>query len=327
MPAVLVIIVAFNSGPDLQRAIDALAGQGFRDWTAVVWDNASSDGSTEALRLPPRVRLHRSPENLGFAEANNRAAELADSRWIACLNPDAFPEPGWLQALVEAGERTGAASVGSVQLTDADPTVLDGLGDCYSIGGVAWRGGYLRPRAEYVVEDAEIFAPCAAAALYRRDAFAAAGGFDPSYFAFFEDVDLGLRLRLAGERAVVASAAVVRHVGGGSADKVSGFAEYHGMRNLVRTFVKAMPLALWPLALPAHAVSLVVMLWIGRKRGVLDHRWRGVIDGWRGVGPYLIENLRTRGKRLDRLLPFLAISPWSLRARRPIRRPLRPGPS
>jgi GT2 family glycosyltransferase len=322
--SVLVVIVAFNSGPDLQRAIDGLAGQTFREFQAVVWDNASSDGSTDELRLPPNVRLHRSPDNLGFAAANNRAAALGPSRWIACLNPDAFPEPGWLAALVEAGERTGAAAVGSLQLHDADPALLDGVGDVLSIGGVAWRGGYLRPRAAYHLGEAEIFAPCAAAALYRRDAFESAGGFDERYFAFFEDVDLGLRLRLAGHSAVFAPDAVVRHVGGGSASKVSGFAERHGLRNLVRTFAKSMPLVLWPIALPAHLVSLVVLLWIGYKRGVLGPRWQGLVEGWAGALPYIAQNLRTP-KRVSAVLPFLVFNPLSLRQRRPVlRRPARP---
>jgi N-acetylglucosaminyl-diphospho-decaprenol L-rhamnosyltransferase len=324
VPHVLVVIVAYNSGGDLQRAVDALERQTYADWSAIVWDNASSDGSVDTLRMGGRVQVVRCPENLGFAEANNRAAALGEGRWIACLNPDAFPEPDWLERLVACGEQTGVAAVGSVQLTDVDPAILDGLGDCYSLGGVAWRGGYLRPRATYSISLAEIFAPCAAAALYRRDAFEAAGGFDPRYFAFFEDVDLGLRLRLAGERAVLAPGAVVRHVGGGSADKVSGFAEFHGLRNLIWTFAKSMPLALWPIALPAHLVSLAVLLWIGRKRGVLAPRWRGLVAGWGGAAPFLAENVRRRRKRLGRVLPFLAFSPWSLRARRPILRPWRP---
>ena len=324
-PPVVVVIVAYNSGPDLQRAVDALGAQTYPDFQGVVWDNASTDGSVEALRLPSRIGLHRSAENVGSAAGNHRAAALLPgARWIACLNPDAFAEPGWLAALVAAGESTGAAAVGSLQLHDPDPALLDGVGDVLSIGGVAWRGGYLRPRADYNLREAEIFAPCAAASLYRRDAFEAAGGFDERYFAFFEDVDLGFRLRLGGHRAAFAPAAVVRHVGGGSASKVSGFAERHGLRNLVRTFVKDMPLVLWPLALPAHFVSLAVLLWIGWKRGVLGPRWQGLVEGWAGAAPYLAENLRTP-KRLGGVLPFLVWNPLSLRARRPVlRRPARP---
>lgn len=323
MPAVLVVIVAYNSGADLQRALDGLAGQTFEDWEAVVWDNATTDGSTDSLRLPPRTRLVRSAENLGFAAGNNRAAALTGSRWIACLNPDAFPKPDWLAELVEVGERTGAAAVGSLQLRDDDPGLLDGAGDVLSIGGVAWRGGYLHPCADFDLPEGEILAPCAAAALYRRDAFEAAGGFDERWFAYFEDVDLGLRLRLAGGRCLLAPRAVVRHVGGGSSSKVSGFAERYGMRNLIRTFAKSMPLAFWPVALPAHLVSLAVMLWIGWRRGMLAPRWRGVVEGWSGAWPYLRENARLRRKRLSAVWPFLVWNPAHLRGRIPVIRPSR----
>lgn len=322
MPAVLVVIVAFNSGSDLQRAVDALGKQTFTDFEAVVWDNASTDGSARALVLPPRVRLHLSPDNLGFAAGNNRAAELSDSRWIACLNPDAFPEPDWLERLVEAGERTGAASVASLQLLDRDPTLLDGAGDHMSIGGVGWRGGYLKPRADYPLAECEVFSACAAAALYRRDAFEAVGGFDERYFAFFEDVDLGFRLRLAGGACVLAPQAVVRHVGSGSASKVSGFAEYHGLRNLVWTFAKDMPPALWPLAVPAHLISIAMLLWGGVRFNTLGPRWRGLVAGWSGAAPFLAENWRRRRRHPARIWPFLALNPWTLKTRKPIFLPI-----
>ncbi|MFN3398776.1 MAG: glycosyltransferase family 2 protein [Ferrovibrio sp.] len=96
--------------------------------------------------------------------------------------------------------------------------------------------------------EGEAFGPCAAAALFRADAFRAAGGFDESLFCYMEDVDLAFRLRFAGERAMQIPAARVRHVGGGSVGG-SEFAVYHGARNSVWCFVKNIPAALlWPLS-------------------------------------------------------------------------------
>jgi hypothetical protein len=95
-PAVQVIVVAWNSGVHLQRCLDALAAQTFTDWEAVVWDNASTDGAVDRLRPPPNTEIVRSPDNLGFAAANNRAAERSSSRWIALLNPTPSLSPtGW----------------------------------------------------------------------------------------------------------------------------------------------------------------------------------------------------------------------------------------
>ena len=80
---VRVIVVNYNSGGLLQRCIDALAAQTFRDFEVVVFDNASSDGSAEGLRLPDdRFRLQRAGANLGFAAANNLAATGCAAPWI-----------------------------------------------------------------------------------------------------------------------------------------------------------------------------------------------------------------------------------------------------
>jgi GT2 family glycosyltransferase len=211
--AVQVVIVAWNSGEHLQRALDSLERQTFGDFEVTLWDNASSDGAVDRLRPASNVRVERCAENLGFAAGVNRAAALSDAPWIATLNPDAFPEPGWLQALLDAAVATGADAVASLQLDDADDQVLDGAGDVFSVAGFAWRGGYGRSRREAPRETVEVFAPCAAAALYRRSTFEALGGLDERYFCYFEDVDLGARLRARGGRTVLTPDAVVRHVG------------------------------------------------------------------------------------------------------------------
>jgi GT2 family glycosyltransferase len=321
-PAVQVIVVAWNSGDHLQRCMDALAAQTFTDWEAVVWDNASSDGAVERVRLPQRTQVVRSPENLGFAAANNRAAELSGSRWIAALNPDAFPEPDWLERLVDAGERHGAEAVASLQLDDADPSVLDGAGDNMSIFGIGWRGGYGHPRGTAPTEEAEVFSPCAAAALYRRDVWRELGGFDERFFAYFEDVDLGFRIRLRGGRTVFAPAAVVRHVGSASSRTVSGFAERHGTRNRLWTFAKDMPLLLIPLALPLHVAATAFVLVRSPNRGARRARLQGLKEGLRGIRPFLAERRRWRPRRPLALARALAWSPQAVRQRRPVVRSL-----
>ncbi|HEX4180092.1 MAG TPA: glycosyltransferase family 2 protein [Caulobacteraceae bacterium] len=320
---VVVLIVAFNSGPHLQAVIDALARQSFTDFTTIVWDNASTDGAVEALRVGPGVRVVRGPDNLGFAAANNRAAALSRAPFIVTLNPDAFPDPDWLEILVGAARRTGAASVASLQLTDEDPRILDGAGDMMSVIGVAWRGGYLQPRSLQPREPVEVFAACAAAALYRREAFEAAGGFDARFFCYHEDVDLGFRLRLNGGRCVLEPRAVVRHVGSASSNAISGFAEYHGMRNRLWTFARDMPLALMPIALPGHILLVIFLLLRAQSPKMREARLRALADGWRGVGPFLAERSRWRPRKLLDLARALSWSPLAISRRRPVYRRLK----
>jgi GT2 family glycosyltransferase len=322
-PEVVVVIVAYNSGPHLAAALDALYRQSFTDFETVVWDNASTDGAVQALEPRPGLQIVLCPENLGFAEANNRAAALSQAPFIVTLNGDAFAEPDWLEQLVAAARRTGAASVASLQLTDADPAILDGAGDMMSVIGVAWRGGYLSPRRLQPSGPVEVFAACAAAALYRRDAFEAAGGFDARFFCYHEDVDLGFRLRLDGGRCVLEPHAVVRHVGSASSGAISGFAEYHGMRNRLWTFAKDMPLALMPIALPCHVLLVIFLLLRAQSREMRAARLRGLRDGWRGVAPFLAERSRWRPKRLFALARALSWSPLAISRRSPVYRKLR----
>ena len=316
------MIVAWNSGEHLQRAVDGLAAQTHQDFELLVWDNDSSDGAPELLRLPPNGRLVRSAENLGFAAGVNRAAALSRSTWIATLNPDAFPQPDWLEALLRAAEATGAEAVASLQLDDADPTVLDGAGDVFSVSGFAWRGGYGHPASEAPSKAVEVFTACAAAALYRRATFEALGGLDERYFCYFEDVDLGVRLRARGGRVVLAPDAVVRHVGSASSRTLSGFAEYHGTRNRLWTLAKAMPGLLLPVALPAYLLLSLFVLARSPTAEMRSARWRGIRDGLRGVGPYLRERGRWRPVSLAGFLRTLSWSPQALRGKRLVYRKL-----
>ncbi|MDP1547607.1 MAG: hypothetical protein Q8L87_16485 [Anaerolineales bacterium] len=105
----------------------------------------------------------------------------------------------------------------SRQIQANTPGLSDGTGDAYHVGGLAWRNGYNLPADTYGLEQKEIFSPVPAAALYSREEFLSAGGFEEDYFSYFEDVDLRFRIRLGGGKSLYVSEAVVRHVGGACA--------------------------------------------------------------------------------------------------------------
>lgn len=266
---VTVVVVNHNGGAYLERCLRALARQTLPPRLVVLVDNASSDGSAEqATAYFPGLRVIRCIENLGFAAANNLAvARSSPTEWLALLNPDAFPEPVWLEALWQATrEYPDYAVFGCRLLLDADPTRLDGAGDCYHASGLAWRRWHGLTAAERGLRVEEVFAPCAAAALYRRQAFVEAGGFDESFFCYMEDVDLGFRLLLLGQRCLYVPSAVVRHVGSGLTGARGDFAVYHGHRNLVWTYFKNMPSPWFWLYLPAHVLlNLFGVFWLWRR--------------------------------------------------------------
>lgn len=284
---VSVIIVNWNGERFLERCLTALMGQTVKPYEIILVDNASSDGSVEIARRFPSVRLMALDQNTGFARGNNLAIEAAsaESEWIALLNPDAFAQPHWLEALLVAAESNPGFDVfGSKLVNAADPAVQDGAGDVYHMSGLVWRMGHGVPVPASVENAREVFSPCAAAALYRRSALREIGGFDEDYFCYVEDVDLGFRLRLAGYRCLYVPQSVAHHIGSGTTGgQHSDFALYHGHRNLVWTFVRDMPGVLFWLLLPLHILlNLVSILWFAlRGRGGVI--WRAKRDALLGL--------------------------------------------
>lgn len=272
---VAVIIINWNGEQYLERCLTALAKQTAKPYEIILVDNASADGSAKIADHFPSVRLISLDRNTGFARGNNLAIEAAsaESEWIALLNPDAFAEPGWLEALLVAAETNAGFDVfGSRLVNAADSALLDGEGDAYHVSGLVWRRGHGAPVRVVAAEQREVFSPCAAAALYRRSALLEVGGFDEDYFCYVEDVDLGFRLRLAGYRCLYVPKSVAYHVGSGtSGGQHSDFSTYYGHRNLVWTFVKDMPGMLFWLLLPLHAaMNLASIVWFAlRGRGGL----------------------------------------------------------
>ena len=296
---VAAIIVNWNAGAYLTAALDALAKQRRRADRIVVVDNASTDGSREAVAQLPGVELIPLDANVGFAAANNiAAAAVADCDWLAFLNPDAFPEPQWLERLLRAAEEhPGIAMFASELRLASDPSKLDGAGDAYHVSGLPWRIAHGERAPTDHLEPREVFSPCAAAALVRRDIFNEVHGFDPSFFCYLEDVDLAFRLRLLGHRCLYVPGAVVWHVGCGTTGVRSAFAIYHGHRNLVWAWVKNMPgWRVW-LYTPQHVLLTLVSL---VRFGAIRHGRtivRAKFDAVAGLGRALSERRKIQRTR------------------------------
>ncbi len=145
MSRLALIIVNWNSWDMLSRCLEKLEAQTHRNFSVLVIDNASTAPAPESLlSRHPGVRLVTNTSNLGFAAANNQAINLLhDAEWLALLNPDAFPEPDWLERLMEAArENPDYAMFASRQMMDGNHARLDGDGDACHISGLVWRQGH-----------------------------------------------------------------------------------------------------------------------------------------------------------------------------------------
>jgi GT2 family glycosyltransferase len=301
-PKVTVVIVNWNGQHFINRCLSALLAQTILPHEIILVDNASSDASLDVIRLFPSVRLLAQEKNLGFAQGNNLAIKAAapESEWIALLNPDAFVEPHWLEALLSAARDYPAFDFFGSRLMNAnDPDLLDGTGDAYYVSGLVWRIGHGKRVSTKFNEMREIFSPCAAAAMYRRRVLLEVGGFDEDYYCYAEDVDLGFRLRLAGYRCLYVPMSVAHHVGSATTGgQHSDFSVYHGHRNLVWTYVKNMPGFLFWLLLPLQLLFNLITIVALTLRGQCRVALKSKLDAIKGLPLAWSKRKKIQNKRV-----------------------------
>ena len=241
---VSIIIVNWNGLGHLPECLDSLDHQTFRDFEIVVVDNGSNDGSPEYLRARPGVLLVTLPENVGFAAGNNAGLAVAKGEFIVTLNNDTKAEKGWLEHLVAVADaHPKAGMVASRILSYHEPDRIDSLGIAVCPDAMArgdFRGRHYSGLSIGAVQ--EILLPSACVALYRRAMLDEIGFFDPDFFAYCEDTDLGLRGRLAGWGALLARDAVVYHKYSMTSGAFSPFKLYLVERNHYFAALKNFPL-------------------------------------------------------------------------------------
>jgi len=301
MSRIAVIIVNYNGGAMLRDCLAALGAQTMRPARVLVVDNGSRDGSLEACRADfPWVEFHSMGANLGFARGNNVAIEMVDDcDWVALLNPDAFPNPQWIEALDRATRTHPDTDVfASCMISAVDPGVIDGAGDAYRVDGLAWPRFQGAPTSRLPQQPEEVFSPSAGAGFYRRSVLVEVGGFCERFFCYYEDVDLGFRLRLRGSRCRYIPDAVVRHMGSAiSGGKASEFSVYHAHRNFVWTYARNMPgWYVWfylPAHIAANLTSMVLFIRKGQGRVILKAKRDALV----GLPATLRERRRVQGIR------------------------------
>jgi N-acetylglucosaminyl-diphospho-decaprenol L-rhamnosyltransferase len=327
MPAISVLIVNYNGESYLEAALDSLRTQTFRNFEVIVVDNASTDGSADNLRADglPDFRLLAQHTNLGFAAGSNVGVKAAAAPWVAMLNPDAEAKPDWLEQVLDGIRRhSGAHMFSCAQLALDDETVLDGAGDNYLGIGIPWRGGFGRSASE-LPEEGECFSPCGASAVFKRDTYIAHGGLDERFFCYCEDVDLGYRMRLAGETCIFLPRAVISHAGSGITGRISDFALFYGTRNRLWTYAKNTPWPLLALTLPGHVAMTLTILLRGAAKGHADPVWRGLMAGLAGIGRIRADKTYGPPVRTVSLLDLMRTMVWNpidLLARRVVVKPL-----
>ncbi len=308
-PRATVIIPTLHAGDSLSRCLDALRAQTCDAFETIVVDN-SGRGAGARFAAPPRVRVIENRENAGFGQAVNQGIAASRAEFICTLNDDAYPAPDWLANLLAACEADPEVGMCASQIRLRErPGLLDSAGLAIYPDGTTKQRGHRAP-AEAYPDTAEVLLPSGCAALYRRSTLAAVGGFDPDYFLYGEDADVGLRARLAGWKCLYVPAAVVEHDYSGSAGRASPLKAFYVERNRLRTVVKTFPVVLW-LAVPWYSL------------------WRYLAHAWAmATGRGLASDFHRQGEKWWRLMLIVGSAYWSvwcclpdlLRKRRKVRR-------
>jgi len=228
------VVVTYSPGPLLRRFADSLdaAAPGI---PLVVSDNGSSDGAPEELAATrPGTVLLGDPANPGYgAAANAGAAALPDTvRWLLICNPDTEFSPDAIERLRTVGESDGRIGALGPRIRTPDGAVYPSarrlpsfrVGVGHGLLASRWRRNpwtrrYLQEELGEVEEPTPTGWLSGSCLLIRRSAFEEVGGFDPAFFMYFEDVDLGKRLGDAGWLNVLVPHAQIVHVGGATTSR------------------------------------------------------------------------------------------------------------
>jgi len=214
VPLFSVIILNWNGRHLLEECLDSIHTQTFLDFETFVVDNGSTDGSVDWVkeRWPESVSTVALPSNLGFAGGNNAGIRVARGRYVVLLNNDTAVAPGWLAAIDAAVRRHPDAGMFTPKILNYyRRDEIDNTGHLIYPDGLARGRGRLEKDDGRFDEEGECLWPSGCAGVYKREMLDRIGLLDESFFAYGEDVDLGLRARWAGWPCFYVPTAVVYH--------------------------------------------------------------------------------------------------------------------
>ncbi|MDQ6677178.1 MAG: glycosyltransferase family 2 protein [Acidobacteriota bacterium] len=237
-----IAIPTLTAGDALADCLQSLSRQTTDAFEMVVVDN-SGRGLVRRQGEAERAgaRIVEMDHNTGFGAAINSVYQMSAAPYLATLNDDAAPAPGWLAALIAALDRNPRAGMCASQVRLSPSDVLDSAGMLLCADGSSKQRGHNQSPAHFS-SPGEILLPSASAALYRRAMLNETGAFDANFFLYCEDTDLGLRGQRAGWTCLYAPNALVSHRYSHSTGRVSALKAYYVERNRLFVAVKNLPL-------------------------------------------------------------------------------------
>lgn len=314
MPArVAIVIPNWNGAGRLKSLLDQLAHQTLPADRIIVVDNGSTDESV-AVAKSAGAEVLALGKNTGFSHAVNRGIESAQTEWIAVVNNDVAPEPGWLAALTAGATAANAWFAAGKLVNAAAPGQLDGTFDAVSRAACSWRCGHGRPDSTLWNKPRTIrFAPFTAA-LFHRELFDRIGLLDESFESYLEDVDFGLRCAAAQFSGIYVPEAVAHHTGSATLGRWHGHTVRRISRNQVLLIAKHYPQnwisrygwpvlvgqVLWGFVALRHGAPLAYLK--GKLEGM--HQFRRARGNFPAAVPHILAESESEIRELQRLTGF-----------------------
>lgn len=282
---VSVIIPALHR-PDLTRqCLQCLSNQTIPDscYETIIVENEAASGMTIAEPLPRNTRVIELSENHGTTGSINRACEESKSKYVLVLNNDVELHPAFLTSLVTVLERDDTYAFATGKLLKArDKNRLDGAGDAVLAGGGTYRLGHNDLETGQYDYARNVIAGCGAATLVRRSVLDEVEGLDEDFFAYLDDIDLGIRIHLCGYRGIYVPTALGFHLGsatlGGNAlhPKIVEWVTRNQIWLVIKDYPASVLFRLAPRILVFQLLWLIFVLARRRPVPYLKGCWRAI---------------------------------------------------
>ncbi len=317
------MMVTYNSAPFLLDCLNSVGGQTYKDFETFVIDNGSTDGSAELVeREFPSIKVIRNGKNLGFACGVNVGLRtcLHDFEYIVLLNPDARVDSNWLSELVKVMETDDRIGICTSLVFSYDGREVAHAGGCILNLLLGIMGGY-RPTQRQLLEKKlyKVFYASGSSVIIRSKLLREVGLFDPTYFTYYEDVDLCWRGLLRGYRIVCNPRSIAYHYESGSMLSLRDLltTESHKEKNILATYYSNLGTAsLLLLALPFLVFRPLVNIWFSllflrASSKILFARLDGVKQFFRNMGYYSEKRRRVQALRKRSDTEILGENPGS----------------
>ncbi|SEM63837.1 hypothetical protein SAMN05192574_101281 [Mucilaginibacter gossypiicola] len=249
-PKVAVVILNWNGLKYLKQFLPSVLSSTYPNLEIVMGDNASSDDSVAFMRENyPSVRIIQNDKNYGFTGGYNRVLAQVDADYYILLNSDVEVIPGWIEPVVKLMESDSLIAAAAPKIRSyAQKDYFEHAG---AAGGFIDKHGYpfCRGRIFYELEkdngqyeqSGEVFWASGASLFIKKSIWDEAGGFDESFFAHMEEIDLCWRLKNMGYKVMYCAQSTIFHVGGGTLNAENPFKTYLNFRNNLLLIKKNLP--------------------------------------------------------------------------------------